>query len=69
MKLIYRRLFDSDPPVNVKLEEHLEGKLDMKLEEERRALDRCEIEVRARKKMVEWMEAIRFEGEFKDRSR
>ena len=69
MKLIYRRIFDSDPPVNVKLEEHLEGKLDKKLEEERRALDRCEIEVRARKKRVEWMEAIRFDGEFKDRSR
>ena len=51
------------------MEEHLLGKLDKKLEEERRALDRCEIEVRARKKRVEWMEAIRFEGEFKDRSR
>ena len=69
MKLIYRRLFDSDPPVNVKLEEHLLGKLDKKLEEERRALDRCETEVRARKKRVEWIEAIRFEGEFKDKSK
>ena len=69
MKLIYRRMLDSDLPVNVKLEEHLLGKLDKKLEEERRALDRCETEVRARKKRVEWMEAIRFEGELKDRSR
>ena len=53
MKLIYCGLFDSDPPINVKLEEHLLGKLDKKLEEERRALDRCEIEIRARKKRVE----------------
>ena len=34
MKLIYRQLFDSDPPVNVKLKEHLLGKLDKKLGEE-----------------------------------
>ena len=62
MKLIYLRIFDSDSPVNVKLEEHLEGKWDKKLEEEQRALDRCEIEVQVRRKRVEWMESVRFDG-------
>ena len=66
LRILHRRIFDEPPDIIVQSDEHWSSKLEIALEEERRALERCQVEIIARQSRVSWLEQVQ-EDEFGDR--
>ena len=58
LRILHKRIFDEPPDIIVQSEERWNSKLEIPLEEERGALERCQVEIVARQSRVSWLELV-----------
>ena len=58
LRILHKRIFDEPSDVAVQSEEHWSSKLEIALEEERGALERCQLEIVVRQSRVSWLEQV-----------
>ena len=58
LRILHKRIFDEPPDIIVQSDEHWISKLEIALKEERRALERCQVEIVARQSRVSWLEQV-----------
>ena len=58
VKLLHKRIFDFSPDIVVASENKWKSKLEIVLDEERGALDRCEAEIVVRRSRVAWLKQV-----------
>jgi len=69
LRLLYLRIFGQAPVRVMLVEKQLNECIDRMLDQERSALERCEIEVVIRRSRVLWLEEVKSDWKFKERSR
>ena len=65
-RIQHRRIFDEPSAVVVQSDEHWSSKVEIALDEERRALERCQEEIISRQARVSWLEQVQADN-FGDR--
>ena len=66
LRILHRRIFDEPSDIIVQSDEHWSSKLEVVLEEERRALERCQEEIISRQSRLSWLEQVQAD-ELRDR--